>query len=61
MLLAPVAAIITPILAPIATASHPADRDRGRAGNRCGPHDRSPSHHSATHTSTSTQHLRLLP
>jgi hypothetical protein len=60
-IIAPVPAIIAPILAPIPTASHPPHRDRSRAGHRCGPHDRSPSHHSATHTSTSTQHVRLLP
>jgi hypothetical protein len=60
-IIAPVPTIITPIIAPIPTASHAPHRDRGRAGHRCGPHDRSPSHHSATHTSTSTQHLRLLP
>src|SRR5437879_823925 len=60
-IIAPVPTIIAPILAPIPTASHPPDRDGGRTGDRSGPHDRSPSHQSSTCTSTSTQHLRLLP
>ena len=59
--IAPVPTIIAPVLTPIPAASHPMDRDRGRAGHRRGPRDRSPSQHSTASTSTSTQHLRLLP
>ena len=59
--IAPVSTIVAPVLATIPAAAHPMDRDRGRAGDSSGPRDRSPSQDSSACTSTSTQHLRLLP
>ncbi len=50
MLLASVPAIIAPVVAPIPTAAHPTDRDRGRTGNRGGPRDRAPTDHSSACT-----------
>jgi hypothetical protein len=61
MLLAPVPPVIAPVLAAIPAAAYPTDSYRGSAGHRGGPRNRSPSQHPSACTSTSSQHLRLLP